>query len=226
MAAIVPNTPSDKIMFFTAHVPRWAQDPPAIGTSAERVALVQEKVDAARAALLARDQAFSAARSATLRLKSALAELGEAGAQVIGEVKAKAGVDGSEIYHRALLPAPAAPSPIGKPGKATSLSVELMTADGALRLAWKCKHPRGAKGTMYQVYRQLGNEGEYAFLGASGKKKFVDLTIPAGTRTIIYRIVAIRSTARGDVAEFPVNLGVSGKLHARFYPRNELTAAA
>jgi len=30
-----------------------------------------------------------------------------------------------------------------------------------------------------------------------------------GTRTVVYRIVAVRSTARGDVAEFPVNLGVS-----------------
>ena len=79
---------------------------------------------------------------------------------------------------------------------------------------------------MYQVYRRLGSEGEYAFLGASGKKKFTDATVPTGTRFVSYRIIAVRSTARGDVAEFPVNLGVSGKLEARFYPRNEPAAAA
>ena len=95
-----------------------------------------------------------------------------------------------------------------------------------LRLAWKCRHPRGAKGTMYQVYRRLGSDGEYAFLGASGKKKFTDATIPAGTRSISYRIIAVRSTARGDVAEFPVNLGVSGKLPAGLRLPDENLAAA
>ncbi|MGB7157659.1 MAG: hypothetical protein WBD40_06310 [Tepidisphaeraceae bacterium] len=225
MAAIVPNTASRKISFFSTHVPVWAEDPSGIGTTAERVALVQSKVDAARAALLARDQAFSAARSATLRLKTALAELGDVGGQVIGEIKAKAGVDGSEIYYRARLRTPADPSPIGKPGKTSSLSVEL-SGDGSLRLSWKCKHPRGAKGTMYQVYRALGYDGEPVFLGATGKKKFTDATIPAGTRTVIYRIVAVRSTARGSVAEFPVNLGVSGKMPAQFLPRDQFNAAA
>jgi len=47
-----------------------------------------------------------------------------------------------------------------------------------------------------------------------------------GTRTVVYRIVAVRSTARGDVAEFPVNLGVSGKMPAQFLPRDQYNAAA
>ena len=38
---------------------------------------------------------------------------------------------------------------------------------------------------MYQVSRRLGHDGEYAFLGASGKKKFTDATVPAGTLTAI-----------------------------------------
>lgn len=211
MAAIVPNNPGKKILFFRTHVPVWAVDPPGIGTTAARVAAVQQKVEAAQAARLARAQAVSAARSATLGLKMAMAELAEVGAQVIGEVKARAAVEGSEIYTRASIRPPASPSPIGKPGKPSSLSVELMSI-GSLRLAWKCRHPRGAKGTMYQVWRRLDSSGEYTFLGASGKKKFMDATIPAGTRSVTYRIIAYRSTARGADAEFPVNLGVSGKL--------------
>jgi hypothetical protein len=63
---------------------------------------------------------------------------------------------------------------------------------------------------MYQVYRALGINGEPVFLGATGRKKFTDATVPAGVRTVCYRIVAVRSTARGETAEFPVNLGVSG----------------
>jgi hypothetical protein len=226
MAAIVPNTASDKITFFTSHVSGWAEDPPVIGTTAERVALVQAKLDEAKQALLARGHAVDAARSATLRLRMALAELSDVGAQVIAEVKAKAAVDGESIYPRASLPLPATPSPLGKPGKPTNLSVELLSGMGVFRLAWKCRHPRGAKGTMYQVYRRLGAGGDYAFLGASGKKKFTDATIPAGTGFVSYRIVAVRSTARGDVAEFNVNLGVSGKLPSGMHvPGEQLMAA-
>ena len=226
MAAIVPNTVSDKITFFTSHVTGWAADPLAIGTTAERVALVQAKLDEAKAARLARAQAVDAARSATLRLKMALAELSHVGAQVIAEVKAKAAVDGKSIYPRASLPVPAAPSPLGKPGKPTNLSVELLSGMGVFRLSWKCRHPRGAKGTMYQVYRRLGADGEFAFLGASGKKKYTDATMPAGTRFVSYRIVAVRSTARGDVAEFNVNLGISGKLPSGMHvPGEQLMAA-
>src|SRR5687768_13688961 len=101
MAAIVPNTAFDKIIFFQTHAPRWAEDPPAIGTTAEHVARVQEKLDAAQEANAARRQAINAARAATLRLKTALAELANAGGQVIGEIKAKASVDGDTIYTRA-----------------------------------------------------------------------------------------------------------------------------
>src|SRR5688500_5490884 len=101
MAALVPNTAGKKISFFTTHVPIWAVDPPAIGTSAEHVARVQEKLDAARAALAARQQAAQAARSATLALKTALAELDNAGGQVIGEIKATAIVGGNDIYVKA-----------------------------------------------------------------------------------------------------------------------------
>ena len=225
MAALVPNTAGKKISFFTTHVPVWAVDPPAIGTSAEHVAAVQEKVEAAQAARLARTQAVSAARSATLRLKLALAELADVGAQVIGEVKAKAAVDGADIYIKAQIRKPASPSPIGAPGKPSQLLVELMP-NGSLRLAWTCRHPRGAKGTMYQVYRRVGFDGEETFLGAGGKKKFTDATIPAGTRCVVYRIVAVRSTARGDAAEFPVNLGVNGRLPAtQLQLRGETRAA-
>ncbi len=80
---------------------------------------------------------------------------------------------------------------------------------------------------MYQVYRRLGDDGEETFLGASGRKKFTGATVPAGVRTLCYRIIAFRSTARGDTAEFPVNLGISGRMSASpFVPRSEQRAAA
>ena len=62
---------------------------------------------------------------------------------------------------------------------------------------------------MYHVYRQINGSGEFAFLGTSGKKRFVDATLPAGARMVMYKIRAVRSTAVGESATFNVNFGVS-----------------
>jgi hypothetical protein len=59
----------------------------------------------------------------------------------------------------------------------------------------------------YQVYRRFGSEGEFSFAGASGMKKYIDSTIPAGTPQVQYQIRGIRPTAAGEWAQFNVNFG-------------------
>ena len=51
--------------------------------------------------------------------------------------------------------------------------------------------------------------GEYEYLGGSGDKRFIDLTVPAGVPSVMYQIQGTRSTAVGDAAEFVVNFGIS-----------------
>jgi hypothetical protein len=48
------------------------------------------------------------------------------------------------------------------------------------------------------------------FVGASGVKSFVDDTLPSGASPVTYQITAVRSTARGNPAQFVVNFGVGG----------------
>ena len=93
-----------------------------------------------------------------------------------------------------------------------------LTALGQVRLAWKCKNPRNSEGTIYEVRRKLHRAGEpdfgpLDFLASTGKKRFTDSTVPAGTATILYEVTAVRSTRRGPVATHLVQLGVTGKLH-------------
>jgi hypothetical protein len=59
----------------------------------------------------------------------------------------------------------------------------------------------------YQIWRRFGSEGEFSFAGASGMKKYIDSTIPAGTQQVQYQIRGIRSTAAGEWAQFNVNFG-------------------
>ena len=97
-------------------------------------------------------------------------------------------------------------SPVPPPGTPTAIRATL-GGDGSLTLAWKCNNPRGASGTMYQVYRRATAAGEFTYLGGAGEKKFVDATIPAGAAQVTYQIQAVRSTAVGPWAQFNVNFG-------------------
>ena len=99
-----------------------------------------------------------------------------------------------------------APAPLPPPGKAQSFVLTL-TGNGDVHLKWKCANPRGAVGTMYNVYRQINDEMDYTYLASVGAKQFTDATLPAGATRISYQVQAVRSTAKGDWATFDVLFG-------------------
>ncbi|MEY2426035.1 MAG: hypothetical protein QOI61_1607 [Actinomycetota bacterium] len=74
-------------------------------------------------------------------------------------------------------------------------------------MKWKCSNPR-ASGTIYQVWRRLQSETEFEYLGGTGEKKFTDPTVPAGSATTLYKIQAVRSTAKGPWGLCTVLFGV------------------
>ncbi len=101
---------------------------------------------------------------------------------------------------------------LGKPDQCTFT----LNVDGSLRLTWKCVNRR-ATGTVYMIWRQIqsiageraaGADGEMKFLGICRKRTFTDLTMSAGVSGMLYKIQAVRSTAVGEVAMFPVTFGV------------------
>jgi len=113
------------------------------------------------------------------------------------------------------LSVPGAPTAVAELGKPDQCSFALEVS-GALRLKWKCVNAR-ATGTVYLVSRQIesiagervtGADREMKFLGISRKRRFVDLTLPAGTSQMVYQIQAVRSTAVGEAATFNVTFGV------------------
>jgi hypothetical protein len=136
-------------------------------------------------------------------------DLQNAGSDIIKQIRAKAAVDGDNVYVLAQIPAPALPSPVPPPGTPTDFIVTL-NPDGSLKLRWKCANPAGSMGTMYQVSRRIGSGGPLVQIGGSGVKSFLDATVPAGTPAVTYQITAARSTALGVAAQFVVNFGVGG----------------
>lgn len=117
--------------------------------------------------------------------------------------------DDPNVYVLAEIPAPAPPSTPPPPGTPFELSVGLL-GDGSLDLKWKCNNPSGTMGTIYEVRRAPAG-GALQFIGASGVKSFSDASLPSGAATpITYQITAVRSTARGNPAQFIVNFGSGG----------------
>ena len=203
---VVPRDKGSQVQFFRTYVPVWTERAAEIGLTADEVALLDERVPAAWAALAAQHEAQQAARSATATCDQAVAAMAELGATLIQRIRAAAGRNGPAVYARAQLPVPAAGSPVGAPGTPYAFTTQLRT-EGALLLRWKCDHPRGAEGTMYRVGRGLDG-GAMTFLGVVGKKAFLDATLPPGTARVTYAVQAIRSTRTGDEAQHNVNLGV------------------
>lgn len=100
----------------------------------------------------------------------------------------------------------ATPTPMAPPGTCSDFKTELL-ADGSVQNTWKANNPTGMSGVTYQIWRRFGSEGDFSFAGASGEKKYIDSTIPAGTQQVQYQIRGIRPTSAGAWAQFNVNFG-------------------
>lgn len=208
---VVPDSKAKKITFFEIRIVDWAAHAVEIGTTPERVDALADLTALAREAYSAQQMAQQAAQAATMRLNDVIGRMSRAGADIILQVRAKAGSVGDSVYPLASLPMPAKGSPIGEPGLPSEFSVELQAATGALRLRWKCRHPDGAVGTVYKISRRVGVDGPFVYLDTVGKKTFVDTTVPdnvGGDRSsLTYQVQAVRSTAVGQAAQFNVTIG-------------------
>jgi hypothetical protein len=227
--SLLPNGRIGKVEFFESHLTPWTADPSGIGSTPAQIAEMATLTAAARAAFKAQQEAQSVARAATATFNDAVAAMTNNGMAIIERARAKARVDGIHVYAAAWIPSPSKGSPVPAPGKPSELSVTL-TAIGTFLLEWKCDNPTNAVGTMYQIHRQVlppTGDGTFVFLGTSGVKTFEDRTLPAGAPRITYQITAIRSTARGRAAQFPIEIGVTGKLPfnmASINPRRQFAA--
>jgi hypothetical protein len=205
----MPPDKVGKIEFCENHTAPWTTNAVAIGTTAAAVTDLTTKTTAARAAFNAQQAAQQAAKAATNDFNLAVTAMAAAASDIIKQVRVKASTAGNSVYSLAEIPVPATPSPIGPLGTPQSFKVTLAQT-GALELSWKCTNPRGATGTVYQLYRRIGATGEFTYLGGVGEKKFMDDTVPAGSAQVQYQIQAVRSTSVGPWALFIVNFGVSG----------------
>lgn len=117
----------------------------------------------------------------------------------------------------------AAPSPLPPPGKPDKIQASV-SGIGEVILTWICDNPPGARGTLFRIWRSIDG-GNLEPLGIVGKKRFVDDSLTIGFTSVEYRIQAVRSTAKGDVARFTFVVGMKSANGVKTMPSSGKMAA-
>lgn len=205
----VPNGRVGKIEFFEAHLQAWATNAADIGLDPAAVVAFQNTVSTARAGYLAAETAREASKAATLTYHDNTDDMTTAGSSILRTIRNFAETsDDPAVYALAQIPPRATPGPVPSPGRPFNLVVGL-AATGALVLNWKSDNPSGSTGTVYEIQRRIGS-GSFKYVAVAGERSFTDDTLPAGSSNIVYQITGVRSTTRGQSAQFLVNFGVGG----------------
>lgn len=204
---LIPDKKQDKINFFQSKIAPWTTNASAIGVVASNVASLGTMTTAAQTALAAQIAAESTFRTSVITANNAIGSMVTAGSDLISAIRTKARTAGDGVYELAEIPPPATPSPSPAPGTPEKFAATL-NANGSLMITWKCASPGG--NVTYQIYRRATPTGEFAFLGSTGVKDFLDTTIPAGSSQVTYQVRAIRSMKAGLWAQYNVNFGAGG----------------
>ncbi len=206
-----PTSPRNAFLdWCRVHEPIFTAHAAAVGLTPAQAATFKAKTDAARDQLLAHETIKQAAKTATQDTTVSFNQLRSAAGEVVRSIRAFAVASGDPqaVYSLAQIPPPAPPTPQPPPARPSDLSVSLDPADGSLTLRWKATNPKGAGGTSYIIRRMLPDETEFRFIGASGKKKFVDDTLIAGPDSVQYTVQGQRGDQTGPVSPvFIVNFG-------------------
>ncbi len=209
-----PSSPRSAVLAWAqTHVQPWIDGDSQIGLTEPQALAFQTKYNACIAAINAQDAAKSAAEVATMAAQNAYRDMKRSLSDTVRLIRAYAvnrpTPEAQElVYQLAQIPAPATPTPLPAPGTPFDITVAIAPTTGALTLAWKCVNPPGAQGTTYLVRRRTGGTGDFAFVGATGIKKFTDSNFTAGPDSVQYTIQAQRSDSAGTVSNIlTVNFG-------------------
>ena len=210
MPPIIPSRLQDQLDFFDQHAPVWSANAEAIGLTEAQTSAFASLAAAARASYDAKLAAEEAARIANNVMRETVADARHSASTLIRIIKAFADAEAkpSTVYNLAQIPLPVEPTPLPPPAKPSNLAVELDPTNGALRLRWKAANPAGSSGTSYIIRRRTSPTGEFAFIGATGTKAFVDNTFFAGPDSVQYTVQGQRSDSAGPVSDiFTINFG-------------------
>lgn len=216
--AVQPRKKQENIAFFEQRNPIWALHAAALSLSPEELGELDTLTTAAREAYDAAQLAAEEAKTATANQNLKIMAMRNYGGELIKKIRVKAEqTSNPSLYGLAQIPAPKDPSPI-PPVEASELDFTLLN-NGHLELFWDGSV---STGTTYIVRRSLttaeGSELPFQDVGFADEKRFVDKTIPQGTRKVSYEVIAKKGSQVTE-GSLPITVrfgvGANGQLTAK-----------
>jgi hypothetical protein len=209
--SVVPRPIGEKLSFFEQHLPVWTKGPASIGLTADQLAALSVLVGQAREKVDEVNDLRSRSRAATNSQSVAIGAMGELGGDLIKTIRAFAETNNDpNVFGAAQIPLPSPPTPSGPPEQPGLLEAQLLSPFG-LRISWKGS---AARGTYFNVWRKLGGETSFSFVGTAKTRSLDDLTIPAGSASVSYFVAAHRAalTTNSSALEVRFGSGVDGSM--------------
>ena len=211
--SFVPTSNQQLIDFCITHADIWNLDPEGVGLVESQISQMKSLSQAALASYNASNQARAASKFATVVMNNDISLMRTYLGDLIRTIRAYAELQGNPaaVYAQAQVPPPAVPGPVPAPAQPTLLTAILNATTGEITLRWKATQPDGASGTSYIVRRRQNAASEFAFIGVTGTKSFIDSTFFAGPDMVQYTVQAQRADASGPISEIlTVNFGRVG----------------
>jgi len=189
------------------HATVWAggqSGAPDIGLSAQQLVDYENAVSAAESAYSERTAKLAAAKSATQNKNDAfdvlLANLGSTIATIDAYFKT---TDDPAVYTRAEIDPPKTPSERPAPPKPVELGLTSFP-DGSLRLGFKIS----AANAVFEIQRSTtdttGQQSPWATVAVTGDKMYTDPAVPAGLRSLEYRVRGVLPSGKAGQWSTPV----------------------
>jgi hypothetical protein len=199
MGTNIPASRTASIDWVADRVALWGANAAAIGLTAIEVGALTTLAATAGGAQTDAQIARDDARSATLKFHTDTDAMRASAADLVATIKAFAEKTNDPNVYVLANVSPADPhAPLPLPSQPTNGTAEL-GGNGAITLNFDAIGPGG---TVWQVWRRLDAETQYAFVGNadSRTKSFLDATIPAGTARAQYTIQGVRGRVAGPVS--------------------------
>lgn len=200
----MPNIPDTSnallLAWFEQHSALWQATPTAFGITAPIALALNAVIGQARKDFDSANAARLASKQATVTQNESFRDMRRDGGDVVNTIKAFIEQSGNTaLWGQAGLEPPAPRGTTPPPTAAFELATNL-DSEGNLTLTWKASQPRGVSGVVYFVRRSLNNAA-FVQINTVGEKVCIDTTIPQGTTSVAYNIVAKRGGDQSPLSE-------------------------
>ncbi len=192
--SVLPQSCLEQIQFYEQRLPLWAASTTLLSLTAPEIVALTTAVNAARIAFTAAQVARDNSKSATVAFYAACEVMNKLGRDAIRTIKNEAeSTNNPAVYVASNIEPPAEPTPLGPPATPTDVTA-VINNEGQAELKWDGSREGGTSFTIERSVTPVGGtQGPWVLLASVEERQFIDVNVPFGLASALYRIKAQRT---------------------------------